>query len=119
MKIVVTDRRITPEISETLRGSFAGLDSIVMELSSKFQEFDAVSSLTGEYSREKALEDYFAELYRERKGEAQPDKKDLALLRFAAEQTLARDFSEKREETLEKDAGKLLAYILEQEARGE
>lgn len=119
LKIVVTDRRITPEISETLRGSFAGLDSIVMELSSKFQEFDAVSSLTGEYSREKALEDYFAELYRERKGEAQPDKKDLALFRFAAEQTLARDFSEKREETLEKDAGKLLAYILEQEARGE
>lgn len=119
LKIVVTDSRITPEMSELLRERCGSRDSIVMELVSEFREFDAVSALTGEYSREKLIEDYFVELYRERKGQAEPPEKDLALFQFAAEQTRDRELSEKREESLAADAEKLLAYILRQEARGE
>lgn len=119
LKIVVTDSRITPEISERLRGQFGRRDSVVMELVSEFREFDTVTALPGEYGGEKLIEDYFVELYRERKGQAEPPEKDLALFRFAAEQTRERELSEKREESLAADAEKLLAYLLRQEARGE
>lgn len=119
LKIVVTDRRITPEISEILRGQFANRDSIVMELVSEFREFDALPGLPGEYSREKLIEDYFVELYRERKEQAQPEEKDMALFRFAAAQVRGRKGSGSREENLEADAEKLLTYLLKQEARGE
>ena len=54
LKIVVTDRRITPEISELLRGQFGKRDSMVLELVSEFREFDAVSDLSGAYSGEKS-----------------------------------------------------------------
>lgn len=119
LKIVVTDRRITPEISELLRGHFKNRDSVVMELVSEFREFEPVSALSGEYSGEKPIEDYFVELYLERKGQMPPTEKDMALFRFAAGQTRDRDVSEKREESLEEDAAELLAYILKQEARAE
>lgn len=119
LKIVVTDRRITPEMSELLREQFKNRGSIVLELVSEFREFDAVSALSGEYNGEKLIEDYFVELYRERKGQAQPGEKDLALFQFAAGQVRGRDSSEKREESLAADAEKLLAYVLKQEVRGE
>lgn len=119
LKIVVTDRRITPEMSELLRGRCGSRGSVVMELVSAFCEFDAISALPGEYSGEKLIEDYFVELYRERKGQAEPPEKDLALFRFAAEQTRDRDASENREANLEADAAKLLSYILRQEEQGE
>ncbi len=119
LKIVVTDRRITPEMSEFLREQSGKRDSVVMELTSSFRELDAVSSLSGEYSREKSVEDYFVELYRERRGQAEPEEKDMALFRFAAGQARERETSEKREEGLEQDAEKLLAYVLKQEERGE
>lgn len=116
LKIVVTDRRITPEISELLRGLIGRQDSLALELSSEFRALDAVSDLRGEYNGEKSVEDYFVELYRERKGQAEPDKKDRELVAFAAGQVLNRELSEKREEALAADADKLLAYILKQEA---
>lgn len=119
LKIVVTDRRITPEISELLRGQYRNRGSVVMELVSAFQEFDAVSAISGENGGEKSIEDYFVELYRERKGRTEPAEKDLALFRFAAGQTRDRDSSGKREENLDADAEKLLAYLLKQEVRGE
>ena len=118
LKIVVTDRRITPEISELLRGQFGKRDSMVLELVSGVREFDAVSDLSGAYSGEKPIEEYFAELYRERKGQAEPAEKDLSLFQFAAGQVRERDVSVKREESLEADAAELLEYLLKQEAEG-
>lgn len=117
LKIVVTDRRITPEISELLRGQYKSRDSVVMELVSEFREFEPVSALSGEYGGEKPIEDYFVELYLDRKGQTPPTEKDMALFRFAAQKTRDRETSEKREESLEADAAELLACLLKQEAR--
>lgn len=118
LKIVVTDRRITPEMSELLRGQYKNRDSIVMELVSEFREFDAVSPLSGKYGEEKSIEDYFVELYRERKAQTQPTQKELALFQFAAGLVRDREGSEKRADSLETDADRLLTYVIKQEARG-
>lgn len=118
LKVVVTDDRITPELSGTLRELFGKRGSLIMELVSSFREFGAVSVLPGDHSEAKAIEEYFVELYRERKAQAEPDEKDLELFRFAAGQVRERQCAENREEMLEEDAEELLAYILEQEARG-
>ena len=116
LKVVVTDARITPELSETLRELFGKRGSLIMELVSSFREFGAVSALPGIHSEAKAIEEYFVELYRERKAQAEPDEKDLELFRFAAGQVRGRQSAESREEMLEEDAKELLAYVLEQEA---
>jgi hypothetical protein len=69
---------------------------------------------------QKSIEEYFTELYRERKRQAEPEPKDLQLFRFAADKVRDRmqeaDTTEKREDALQKDAEKLLDYILAQEA---
>lgn len=116
LKIVVTDQRVTPELSETLRELFGKRGSLIMEMVSAFREFGTVSALPGKHNEAKSIEEYFEELYRERKAQAEPDEKDRELLRFAAGQVRGRQPAENRAEMLEADAEKLLAYILEQEA---
>lgn len=116
IKIVVTDSRITPQLSGMLRELFGKRGSIIMELVSEFREFGRVSGLPGTHGEAKEIEEYFEELYRERKAQAEPDEKDRKLFAFAAARARGRQKAEKREEELQKDAEELLAYILEQEA---
>ena len=116
LRIVLTDRGITPEISDFLRELFRKRDSVVMELISEYREFgnaDDVSGRSG--SVEKSIEEYFAELYRERKDGAEPTEKDAELFRFAAQLVQKADPTDTGEAALEKDADELLAYILRQE----
>lgn len=116
LRIVITDRRVTPEISEYLRELFRQRDSIVMELVSDYRELSAVAADAPWHGRErKAMEEYFTELYRERKGQAEPGQKDLELFRFAADKTRKMDVTEKREDSLQADAEELLDFILAQE----
>jgi len=121
LRIVLTDRRVTPEISAYLRELFRQRDSIVMELASDYRELSAMTAdayVPG--GEQKSIEEYFTELYRERKRQAEPEPKDLQLFRFAADKVRDRmqeaDTTEKREDALQKDAEKLLDYILAQEA---
>lgn len=116
LRIVVTDRGITPEISDFLRELFRKRDSVVMELLSEYREFgnsDDVSD--GSRRVEKSIEEYFAELYRERKDGAEPTEKDAELFRFVAELVQKADPADTGETGLEKDAEDLLNYILRQE----
>lgn len=114
LKIVINDRRITPEIAEMLRSVFSGRGSLVMELVSEFQ--DSFSADTRNYGiKEKSIEEYFAELYTERRDRAEPGEKDLKLFHFAADRARSTNLLENREESLENDAKKLLDFILKQE----
>lgn len=116
LRIVVTDRGITPEISDFLRELFRKRDSVVMELHSEYREFGDSDTVSDSSERvEKSIEEYFAELYRERKDGVAPTEKDAELFRFVAELAQKADPADTGETALEKDADELLDYIFRQE----
>lgn len=116
LRIVITDQKITPYIAEFLREIYKKRGSVVMELVSDFREYDAVSAHAAEvYGDEKSIEEYFAELYRERKNRAEPDEKEWELFRFAAERARNAGITEKPGDGAESDAEGLLEYVLKQE----
>lgn len=116
LKVVVTDKRITPEFAAQIRELYGRRGSVIMELISEFREFSDGAPLLEKQGEAKAIEEFFVDLYRERKAQAEPDEKDLLLFKFAADQVRGGGFSEKREERLDEDSTKLLHYILRQEA---
>lgn len=116
VRIVVTDRRVTPEISVFCRELFGKRGSVVMELVSDYRELNAVAAKDGSRGEEeKSIEEYFAEFYCERMKDREPDKKDRELFRFAAERARNGVRTGRRDGSLEKDADDLLDFILRQE----
>lgn len=119
LRIVITDRRVTPEIADYLREFFKKRDSMVLELVSDYHEYKTI--LTGKQptrNPQKKLEDYFEELYRERRIDSEPDEKDMELFHFIGEQVRHKDSGEwnKKEKPDEQDVEQLLAFVLDQEA---
>ena len=113
LKIVLTDQRVTPLISDFLHETAKANGSIVMELTSEFNTFtgDAVLSGTKDM-REKPVEELFADFYRERNNGTEPDKQDLALMAFVGEMT--RNAAVTQEEPDEKEFRKILDFVLGQ-----
>ena len=113
LRIVLTDRRVTPEISAFFRGAYEARDSIVMELVSEFEQFgaapDAPAAVEG-----RSVEELFADFYTERSAGTPPEEPDQQLLCYAGEllrQAPAQQIPEPGE------IDKLLMYLLEQEGR--
>lgn len=118
LKIIITDKSITPDISRFFKKLSQKRDSILMEIISEYQEFSHIINSSGEYGKkEKSISDYFVELYRERKNKENPAEKDLKLFKFAANLVQSVDMSDKSDENeiLDKKAEDLLNYILEEE----
>ena len=86
LRIVLTDRRLSPEISVFFHELYESRDSIVMELCSEYEQF---TGETGALSRDdvehKSVEALFGDFYTERAGGIPPTEADEALLRFAGE----------------------------------
>lgn len=122
LKIVLTDTRITPEISDFLHGIARAHESSVMELTSDYRMFTGDASAKGaKEMRDKPVEELFADFYKERNGGIDPTAEDLELLSFAGELTraseLGADAAEKaKREEKDQNARKILDYILKQEA---
>ena len=114
LRVVLTDRRVSPEIAAFFRELYKSRDSILMELCSDYQ---AAAGGAGTLSRgdveEKSVEDLFADFYAERRGGETPAEEDAALLRFAGELLSRADV---RAAPGEKETRKLLDWLLEQEA---
>ncbi len=117
LKMVLTDRRITPEISDFLHETARAHGSSVMELTSEYSEFtgEALLSRTRDM-KEKPVEELFAGFYTERSNGIEPDEKDLALMAFVGE--LTRKAAEDGEASEEADCRKILDYVLGQEVDG-
>ena len=113
LKIVLTDRRVTPEISDFLHESARAYGSDVLELTSEYSAFTGSASLAeSREAREKPVEELFARFYTERHSGAEPDGRDLALLSFVGEMT-----REGREEAPgEADFRKIVDFVMKQEA---
>ncbi len=114
LRVVLTDRRVSPEIAVFFRELYKSRDSILMELCSDYQ---TAAGGAGMLSRgdveEKSVEDLFADFYAERRGGETPTEEDAALLRFAGELLSRADV---RAAPGEKETQKLLDWLLEQEA---
>ena len=88
LKIVLTDTRVTPDISSFLNEAFQARGSRVLELSSEFDPFTGRTVFTGAKDmREIPVERLFADFYKERNNGTGPDERDAELMTFVGELT--------------------------------
>lgn len=114
LKIVLTDRRITPEISDFLHKTARAGGSTVMELTSEYSVFMGETATgNGGDMREKPVEKLFAEFYSERTSGTEPSDPDLELMAFVGE--MARETADGGNEPDEQDFRKIVDYVLAQE----
>ena len=115
LKVILTDQRITPLISDYIHETAKAHGSTVMELTSEFSAFtgDAVFSGTKDM-HEKPVEELFADFYQDRNNGVEADEKDRELMAFVGEMT--RNAAVTREEPDEQAFRRILDFVLEQEA---
>ena len=114
LRAVLTDRRVSPEISAFFRELFEGRGSVLMELSSDYTQFNGeTGTLQRSDVERKSIETLFCDFYTERSGGEPPSDADAALLRQAGELLRHRDPHAAPDA---RDVEKLLAYLSNQEA---
>lgn len=87
VRVVITDRRISPEISAFFRSICEKRDSILMDINSEYSsDHGEPGVLTSTAVEEKTVEELFEDFYVERFFGEQPDEKDLSILQLAAGQ---------------------------------
>ena len=114
LRVVLTDRRVSPEIAAFFRSLFESRDSVLMELCSEYaQPMGTSGALSRGEVEEKSVEALFSDFYTERAGGVAPDARDEALFGFAGE--LLRHADPHAAPTAA-EIGKLLDFLTEQEA---
>jgi len=115
LRIVLTDRRVSPEISAFFHELYESRGSIVMELCADYEQF---TGETGSLSRgdveQKSVDALFGDFYTERAGGVPPTDEDAALLNCAGELL---SHADAHSAPTERDIQKLLDFLSEQEAR--
>ncbi len=91
VSVTLTDRRITPEISDDLHSLYEARGSLLMELISTWRAEGGEGGLTTSALREKGLAELFADFYAQRYPGTVPDAAEQALLDRAAELALTAD----------------------------
>ncbi len=115
LRIVLTDRRITPEISDYLHEMARSAGGTLMELVSEYSAFSGDAAFRGaDEMREKPVEQLFADFYRERNNGCEAGEKDLELMAFVGE--ITRKAAEEGEEPGEDAFRRILDFALRQEA---
>ena len=115
LRLVLTDRRLSPEISMFFDELFRARGSVLMDRCSEHDPFRAdASAPASEAVESKSVRELFADFYAERSGGITPSGSDMELLAFAEELTRhARTDSAPGKE----EAEKLLDFLMRQEAR--
>ena len=115
LRLVLTDRRVSPEIASFFRELYESRGSVVMELESEHSAFHGeTAGLSSHAVREKSVEELFSDFYTERNGGVPPTDQDAELLRFAGERLRGADI---HTEPTAADIAGLLAFLTEQEGR--
>lgn len=90
IRVVLTDRRVTPEIGAFFRGLYEARHSLLMELVSEYSPFAGETAAPASAAVEELpVERLFASFYAGRMGGEAPDPLDAKLLTFAGELTRA------------------------------
>ena len=114
LRVVLTDRRVSPEIAVFFRELYQGRDSVLMELCSEFTQFSGAAGAPRRGDVEqKSIEDLFGDFYTERSGGTPPTDADAALLTEAGE-LLSR--ADPHAAPSARDVMRLLDYLTGQEA---
>ena len=111
LKIILTDTRVTPEISDFLHETARAHGSEVLELTSEYRSFsgEAVLSGTGDI-HDIPVEELFAKFFTGRNNGIEPDEQDLALMTYVGEMTRKAEQKEPSEE----DFRKIVDFVLGQ-----
>ena len=113
LKIILTDRRITPLISDFIHETARAHGSTVMELTSEFSAFTGNAVFKGtKEMHEKPVEELFADFYRDRNHGVEAEEQDLELMAYVGE--LTRNAAATREEPDENEFRKILDFVLGQ-----
>lgn len=83
VKVVLTDRRVSPQVSDVLHALFAGKGSALLELTSSFAALTDVHGTGGAMARERTLEEKLLDFWRDRHGGAEPDPAMAELIKLA------------------------------------
>ncbi len=115
LRLVLTDRRLSPEISAFFDDLFRSRGSVLMERCSEYDPFraDALAPAS-EAVESKSVGELFSGFYAERSGGDSPSESDLALLAYAEELTR---HAQVHGAPAKEDVDKLLAYMARQEAQ--
>ncbi len=115
LRVVLTDRKNTAEISAYFNAQFDRRESRLLSISSEFQEFTgSVAGVNLRQVREKPLESLFMDFYSEKNEGQSPEEEDRELLIHLGE--IARNADMAGEPT-EKDVAAALAFLDEQEGK--
>ena len=84
LRLVLTDRRLSPEISAFFEDLFHSRGSVLMERCSLYDPFQGqTGALNVSAVRQKRVEELFSDFYTERSGGEAPSEEDAALLAYA------------------------------------
>ena len=118
LRLVITDRPMTPEISDFFQSLAEQRGSVLMDRCSEYRRFtEDISGADPEAVREKSVEELFSDFFAERSGGNEPEQADLELLHAAGE--LLRNSPPEpgqRSAVDEKMRDKLYSLLLRQEA---
>ena len=115
LRLVLTDRRLSPEISMFFEELFRSRGSVLMERASEYDPFCAEAGAPDkEAVRQKSLPELFCDFYTERSGGRVPSGPDRELLDFAGQLS---NEAEVRAAPSDADIDRLLDYITRQEGR--
>ncbi len=116
LRIVLTDTKITAQISSYLHSMAESRDSILMELISEYNEYRSPGQIgQSEQVTEQSVENLFEEFYTQRMIDSNPTDGESQVITEAAEITRESLISGKTKPD-EKDVERLLRFVLEQEA---
>ena len=114
LRLVLTDRRLSPEISSFFEDLFRSRGSVLMERCSEYDPFSgSVSAPAAGAVEQKSLSALFSDFYAERSDGEHPEADDLALLQRV--EALVRQ-ADTRGVPSPADLDKLLDFMMEQEA---
>lgn len=115
LRLVLTDRRLSPENTAFFEDLFRARGSVLMDRCSEYDPFhENASAPSANALEQKSLQELFSDFYAERNGGDAPDEKDMELLSWAGEIAHHADV---HEAPTEAEIGKLLAFIEKQEAK--
>ena len=113
LRLILTDQRLSPEISSFFDELFRSRGSVLMDRCSEYDPFHENASTPAPSALEqKSIQELFGDFYSERSGGDLPDEKDLELLAYVGELALQADTHASPAGT---EIEKILSYIAKQE----